>query len=97
MSRQKAFKKSNLHLMIWIYRERRDKEIVCNKKYTLSIENGIIGVTKLRQCYIDNQVEHQQKKNTTINFPEKMFHYFETLLIFVAAIKKSKKCNILKQ
>ena len=62
MLQQKAFKKSNLHSMIWIYRERRDKEIVCNKKYTLSIENGIIGVTKLRQCYIDNQVSDKHRR-----------------------------------
>ena len=57
MSQQKAFKKSNLHSTIWIYREPRSKEIVCNKKYTLSIENCIMGVTKMHKCYTNNKVE----------------------------------------
>ena len=42
--------------MIWIYKDRRKKEIVCTQKYTLSIENGIMGVTKMHKCYINNQV-----------------------------------------
>ena len=47
MLQQKAFKKSNLHSTIWNYKDRREKEIVCTQKYTLSIENGIMGVTML--------------------------------------------------
>ena len=61
MSQQKAFKKSNLHLTIWSYRDNREKEIVCNKKDTLSIENGIIEVTKLQNNYLHIQVSRQAR------------------------------------
>jgi len=40
--------------MIWV----NNIEIVCNQKDTLSIENGTMGVTKLHDCYLNNQVRH---------------------------------------
>ena len=40
-----------------------EKEIVCNKKDTLSIENSIMEVTKLHDCYLDIQVEMPSLRN----------------------------------
>ena len=47
MSQQKSFKTSNLNSVIWSYREGRAIEIVGTQKDTLSIENGIMGITEL--------------------------------------------------
>jgi len=43
---QKAFKKSNLHSMIWIYSE---QETVCTQKCTLFPYLGIMGVAEVKR------------------------------------------------
>ena len=60
MLQQKAFRKSNLHLMIWRYNE---KDILCTQKYTIFPVFCTIGVTKVQIRYSNNQVQMPSLRN----------------------------------